>query len=265
VGGRLFVTTDAGYLAAYEPCDVLSGNPFLKEGAVGPYVDWEGEASDLRWRYTAWPKNPSRFKYRMTDFSFQFRAGGDAAPWLVISRPMVPLEPFLVGPTYTGLLLPPTRREDRVRVIAVKGIDHPLERAVRLDFPEHRVLTALIVARQFRQTWRPVYVNNFFVPWRLRLHGAADAAIAGYYVGKRRPFDVFFSTEGENLNLLRPFDRAFVHQSPKNAIVHGFFVPRAPKGYQMDVHHCWGQGPDDPDVRLLYGDPADLLLLELHP
>lgn len=264
--GHLVAATMNGYLAAYEPSDVLGYNPLLPADIPlpNPYVDWHGHLTDFQWRFGRWPPAPARIVFRMSDFIFVFHPADDATPWQVLSKPMVPLEPFLLGPTYTGLLFP-SHPEAEVRVIGLKGIDRPKEKFydVKINDP-NRVLTALIIARKLRGHWRPIYANNYFTSWRLNRPGAVDAAIAGYYLGRHRPFDVCMRVEKETLPLLSTFDRAFISQAPKFPVVYGRIVPgQKPSEVRFQMTHYWGQRPREEDIKLYYGDVNRLRLLEL--
>ncbi|MBI2195371.1 MAG: PQQ-binding-like beta-propeller repeat protein [Planctomycetes bacterium] len=264
----LVVITENSYVAAYEPAAALEENPWLLAGTPmpNPYVDWQGTVEEVQWRHAPWPAGPARVHYRLTDFLFQFHPEDDATPWTVVSKPMMPLEPFLLSPTYTGLVFP-QQPAQQVRLIGVKGNDRPAEGFYDVRIPNReRVLTALIVARKIGESWRPIYVNNWFTSWRLNRPGASDPAIGGYYLDRGRPFEICMRIEKDTLPLLTVFDRAFVAQAPRTPVARGRLVrgPR-PGELQLRVGHFWGQRPRAEEIHLQYGDPSRLMLLDLVP
>jgi outer membrane protein assembly factor BamB len=267
--GRIVVLTDAGYLAAYEPCDVVTDNAMLDAGETiqPPYFDSQGPITDLQWRFARWPQNPAKFVYRMTDFTFIFHPIDDAAPWRVVSKQMLPYEPFLLSPTYTGLLFP-TGGGDNLRVIGVRGIDRQSQGFYDVAIRDRtRVLTALILARKLRGQWRPICVNNWFGAWRDDEPGVSDRFIAGYYVNKKRPFEVLTRlADRQALQLLTFFQRSLYLQAPADAVFRGSLVRdgQSPE-MRIVVSHYWGRRPKDEQSRLLCGDPNQLMFLELAP
>ncbi|MDP6117692.1 MAG: PQQ-binding-like beta-propeller repeat protein [Planctomycetota bacterium] len=263
--GHLIVATDSGYIASYEPSDILADNRFLKSNAPPkPYLDWIGTVDKFEWRISKWPKGPARFNYRMTDFSFRFQPLDDASPWTVVSKAMVPYEPYLLSPTYTGLDFP--RGNDVIRVIGVRGIDRRSRLQTKFEpGAAYRVLTALIVARKIGNEWRPVYVNNWLTSWRENLPAAADSAIAGYYVNKGRPFDVYMPLDdAPTRRILTTFDRMLVVQAPDQSIARGQLRTDAQGETRMHVTHYWGSRVNRYDPKLIYGDKNLLNFLELY-
>jgi len=269
--GHLVTASNRGYVAVYEPCSELTDNPGVTEETPlpGPYVDWVGRVQNFRWRYGRWkPDKESTISYRMTDFAFEIHPENDATPWAVLSKPMVPLEPFMFGPTYTGLLFP-SGSKSKVRIIGVRGIDRPHERFYDIRIGDrNRVVTALIIASLIRGRWKPIYVNNWFTSWRLEIPGAGDPAIAGYFADKRRPFDVYMKISNKKtLDLLSVFDRAFIAQAPQMPVAHGKIISAEnPDGLAFRLEHYWGKrNADEVMPRLLFGKMDRLMLLELHP
>lgn len=265
--GHLLILTDSGYLAAYETCDVLTGNPLLgpKETAQPPYLDWQGPMTDFQWRFAEWSPPPAQMVYRMTDFTFVLHPEDDATPWRVVSKQMLPSEPFLLSPTFTGLLFP-RQRDETVRVIGVRGIDRQSQRFYDVALPDlNRALTALIVARKLRGQWRPIYVNNWFRAWREEVPGVTDKSIAGYYVNKGRPFEVVTRLgDRGTFELLSFFQQALYLQAPSNAVMRGPLVwDGTDGGPKIVVTHYWGCRPKDLQSRLLVGEGDQLMLLQL--
>jgi len=267
LAGHLLILTDSGYLAAYETCDVLTDNPMLgpQEAMQPPYLDWQGPMTDFRWRFARWPSPTAQMVYRMTDFTFVLHPLDDATPWQVVSKQMLPFEPFLLSPTFTGLLFP-RKRGENVRVIGVRGIDRQSQGFYDIRIPDRaRALTALIVARKVRGQWRPIYINNWFREWREGVPGVTDPFIAGYYVNKGRPFEVVTRLgDRGTFELLSFFQQALYLQAPNDAVMRGPIVwDETGGGPKMVVTHYWGRRPRDLQSRLLVGDGDRLMLLEL--
>jgi len=263
--GHLVVATDSGYIASYEPSDTLTDNRFLNGNAPPkPYLDWIGTVDNIQWRTSKWPKGEARFNYLMTDFTFRFQPLDDASPWTVVSKAMVPFEPYLLSPTYTGLDFP--SGNDVVRIVGVRGIDRRSGPETKYEFNSAgRVLTALIVARKIGKEWRPVYVNNWLTSWRENLPAAADEAIAGYYVNKGRPFDVYLPLDNApTRRILTTFDRMLVVQAPDQSIARGQLRTNVQGEMKMQVTHYWGSRVSRYDSKLIYGDKNLLNFLELY-
>ncbi|MDA0839238.1 MAG: PQQ-binding-like beta-propeller repeat protein [Planctomycetota bacterium] len=263
--GHLIVATDSGYIAAYEPADTLADNRFLKGSAPPkPYMDWIGTVDNFEWRTSKWPTVEAQFNYRMTDFTFRFQPLDDASPWTVVSKAMVPFEPYLLSPTYTGLDFP--TGNEVVRIIGVRGIDRRSGPETTYE-PQNtgRVLTALIVARKIGKEWRPIYVNNWLTGWRDNLPAAADQAISGYYLNKGRPFEVYMPLDNAPARrILSTFDRMLVVQAPDQSIARGQLSTSAHGEVQMKVTHYWGSRVNRYDPELIYGDRNLLNFLELY-
>ena len=267
--GSLVVATDSGFLAAYEAGDVLGSNPLIPKGELlpRPFVDWVGVVSELDWRSARWAQRGSKVAYRMSDFALTFKPNDDASPWQTFSKPMIPMAPFLLSPTYTGLTFP-SPGKGPVRIVGVRGLDRPGGRFYNVRVADRtRVLTALIVARRFRGEWRPIYVNNWFTGWTEGVVGAADKAIAGYYVNRGAPFGAATRIDNTGtFGLLSAFDRALVRQAPRVAVARGALSALSPQGeVTFKITHYWGGATQTSESRLLFGDPERLRLLQLHP
>jgi outer membrane protein assembly factor BamB len=263
--GHLIVATESGYIASYEPADTMADNRYLNGNAPPkPYLDWVGTVDNFEWRTSKWPKGEARFNYLMTDFTFRFQPLDDASPWTVVSKAMVPFEPYLLSPTYTGLDFP--SGNDVVRIVGVRGIDRRSGPETKYE-PQNtgRVLTALIVARKIGKEWRPIYVNNWLTSWRENLPAAADQAIAGYYLDKGRPFDVCVPLDNApTRRILNTFDRMLVVQAPDQSIARGQLRTNVQGEMKMRVTHYWGSRANRYDSQLIYGDKNLLNFLELH-
>jgi hypothetical protein len=211
------------------------------------------------------------------DFCFRFTPDAKQRQWLVISRFSTPFLKFRLGPTYLEFTKDNLADGTRVRVVGVRKVDRMPEAFHGRPLPADATVTALIVAVIRDGTQTPVYVNNWFHPWREGMEGILDPAIAKHYVDREGPFwvcgwlPVDRSPEVPPKKRLEPvrelLDGRLLHELEQKrfdkAVYKGFLVKsqEGHLGYKLKAEQLWvhvGGG----DYELLVGAEQGLELLE---
>ena len=103
------------------------------------------------------------------DFCFHFKPDGEDREWLVISRGSTPFEVFRLGPTYVRVDKKALADGARVWLLGVKTVDRIPATFHKKFLPPDGTITALMItqpAKNRRSGGTPLYVNNWFHPWR---------------------------------------------------------------------------------------------------
>jgi hypothetical protein len=209
-------------------------------------VELVGRATDFfytrNWRIYHWRE----------DLTFQLKDEKRGETWRVISREATPHNSWLLGPTYTGLKVD-WKRNPRVKVVGVEGIDRAPATFYDRKFTEPHLATAFIVLVETApDKWQEFFVNNWFHRWGPMADGPIHAAYAdkqspyeiyGWISGKRAPYSKASTTIMAKYPSARVF-RGFVHATKDN-----------PFGFELQITHLIGKDPKTDVTTILYGDP----------
>ena len=212
-------------------------------------IELVGHVTDLfythNWRIYHWRK----------DLTFQLKNEKSGETWRVISREATPHNSWLLGPTYTGLKVD-WKRNPRVKVIGVEGIDRAPARFYNRKFTETLIATAFIVLVETAPgKWQEFFVNNWFHRWGPEADGTIHAAYAdkkppyeiyGWIVGKRAPFSKASTSVMANHPSAKVF-RGFVRSTKEN-----------PFGFELEITHLIGRDPKTKVTTILHGDPKQI-------
>ncbi|GEM_PF-3375171 len=130
------------------------------------------------------------------DFCFQFQPDGENREWFVISRGSTPFEVLRLGPTYVRVDHKSLADGCRIRLLGVRAVDRIPATFHKKVLPPEGTITALLITEPHRndgEAGKPLYVNNWFHPWRKDkngkyIEGIMDRPVTRSYVDQKNSF-----------------------------------------------------------------------------
>jgi eukaryotic-like serine/threonine-protein kinase len=243
-----------GCLAVSAPrvMGVAADRPQAAESFTGKrVVEWTGRAVNLR--YT----RRSAGYYTADEFSFTLDSPANGR-WQVVSREPTPFESWRMGTTFTGLKLD-WSTNPQVRIVALKGIDRIPATYPGLQLDPEKTLTVLLLDVRTGDAWKPWYINNWFHRWSTP---EEDARIAGHYVDRGAPYDVY-GFRDDLLADLTEKSKQTAARFPTWRCYHGVLVKdaKAGRGYALELLHLFARNPQTGGYDCVYGDTKQLVPL----
>lgn len=215
------------------------------------------------------------------DFCFHFKPDSQDREWFVISRGSTPFEVFRLGPTYVRV--DKTSMADGVRIwlLGVKTVDRIPATFHKKFLPPDSTITVLLITQlpgANGEAGEPVYVNNWFHPWRkdkggMPIEGIMDHYVTRFYNDRKDPFWVCgwlpantsspdrAKRLAEVRHLLEDTDiEAIAAQPFKKGVYRGYLVgdKTRPLGFKLMITQFWRHVPHTGGYRLIIGNDKGL-------
>jgi len=215
------------------------------------------------------------------DFSFQFKPEGSDREWLVISRGSTPFEVLRLGPTYVSVNEKSMSDGTRVFLFGVKAVDRIPATFHKSLLPPEGTITALLITEppgKSGEAGNPLYVNNWFHPWRkgkdgMLIEGILDRHVTRFYVDGRGPFwvcgwlpaNTSSPDRSKRLAEVRPLledaDIATISaEAFKKGVYRGYLIADTtrPLGYRLKLTQFWRYVPQTGGYQLILGSDKGL-------
>lgn len=215
------------------------------------------------------------------DFSFRFKPDGQDRDWLVISRGSTPFEVYRLGPTYVRVDQKALSDGTRISLLGVKAIDRIPQTFHKKVLPPDGTITALLITQPGERsgsTGKPLYINNWFHPWRkdkdgTLIEGIMDGHVTRRYVDRKGPFwvcgwlpaDTSSPDRAQRLlavrHLLEDADIATISAEPfKKGVYRGYLIADETRalGYRLKLTQFWRHVPETGGYRLIIGNDKGL-------
>ena len=239
---------------------LVAGLPVSAQKAVQP-VELIGKATEFHFT-----RNWNSYYWR-EDFAFLLKDEKTGKSWRILSREPTPAYDWRMGTTFTELK-PDWKKEPRVKIVGVTGIDRLPAKFYDLKLDEPNIATAHIVWTFLPSPpgrgvggegeWKLYNINNWFHKWSDK----ADPVIYSHYADKQAPYDIFGFINGQ----AAPFSaksRALIEKHKGARMFHG--LVRTAKddkfGYEVELLHLVGPDKGGNGI-VVYGDAMTLPLLD---
>ena len=223
-------------------------------------IELVGKATDFF--YT---KNYNSYYWR-EDFSFLLKDEKTGKTWRILSREPTPAYDWRMGTTFTALK-PDWKKEPRVKIVGVTGVDRLPTKFYDLKLDEPNIATAHIVwvdsplpkgEARGDLDWKLYNVNNWFHKW----NDKTDPVIYSHYADKQAPYDIYGFINGQ----AAPFSKKsqdLIDKHKGARMFHGVIHTAKDQkfGYEIELLHL--VGPDkNGNGGVFYGDAKTLVGLE---
>ncbi|MFT5527432.1 MAG: hypothetical protein ACI9HK_005414 [Pirellulaceae bacterium] len=215
------------------------------------------------------------------DFGFHFKPDGSDREWLVISRGSTPFEVLRLGPTYVQVDKQTFVDGARVWLLGVKFVDRIPATFHKKTLPSEGTITALMISsapQKAGAVGTPLYVNNWFHPWRkdkagVFIEGIVDRPVTSHYVDRQGPHWVCgwlpantsspdpANRLAEVRHLLDEADVRTIAAEPfKKGVYRGYLVSdkARPQGYRLKLTQFWRHVPETGGYELIIGNDKGL-------
>lgn len=215
------------------------------------------------------------------DFCFHFKPAGGEREWFVISRGSTPFEVFRLGPTYPRVTKKSMADGTRVWLFGVTTVDRIPATFHKFVLPPENTITALLITEppgESGESGKPLYVNNWFHPWRndkdgKLVEGIMDRHVTRFYTDRKGPFwvcgwlpaNTSSPDRGKRLVGARPLledaDIATISAEPfKKGLYRGYLITdkTRPLGYRLKITQFWRHVPQTGGYRLIVGEDKGL-------
>ena len=215
------------------------------------------------------------------DFCFRFKPDGQDRNWFVISRGSTPFEVYRLGPTYVRIDSKSLTDGTRVWLFGVKTVDRIPVTFHKKSLPANATVTAFLITQppaKAGESGKPLYVNNWFHPWRndesgKPLDGIIDRHPTRYFVDRKGPFWVCGWLPADTSNpdkakrlaevrsLLSDSDvKTISAESFKKGVYRGYLITdkSKPLGYRLKLTQFWRHVPQTGGYQLMIGKKTGL-------
>src|SRR5207237_5427302 len=122
-------------------------------------VELIGKATDFHFT-----RNYNSYYWR-EDFTFMMKDEKTGKTWRILSREPTPAYDWRMGTTFTGLK-PDWKKEPRVKIVGVTGVDRLPAEFYHLKLDEPLIATAhLVYVESTSDKWQLYNANNWFHKW----------------------------------------------------------------------------------------------------
>lgn len=214
-------------------------------------IELIGKATDFH--YT---RNWNSYYWR-EDFTFLLKDEKSGKAWRILSREPTPAYDWRMGTTFTGLK-PDWKKEPRVKIIGVTGVDRLPAKFYDFKLDEPNIATAHLVYVETGKEWKLYNANNWFHKWS----DQADPILYAHFADKQAPYDIYGFINGQAAPFAKK-SKAIIEQQPLARMFHGRIRTAKDQkfGYEIEVLHL--VGPDRGGNGVVYfGDPKTLVGLD---